>query len=682
MQKSEVNDIKTYNLSHGKSIPEWLSDRKKRLLIKKDVDLRRRIQLIQDFEMPAVSHGVEVSPDGQYIIATGVYKPRIRCFDVNQLAMKFERCFDEEVVKFHILSDDYTKLVFLFVDRYVEIHSQFGRYYRIRIPKFGRDMKYNTSSCDLYFVGDSSHVYRLNLEVGSFLKPFETNCVSFNACALNPYHNLFVCGSHEGTIEAFDPRTKSRVGVLDCALNSVTNNTNIEGMPSVSYIAFKDGLNMGVGTTTGQILLFDIRASKPYVVKDHMYGLPIKDIEFIDGLDLIASLDSKILKIWHRNDGQPYTAIQSNADLNDLCVVPNTGMLFVANESPKILSYYIPSIGPAPKWCAFLDRITEELEESNENTIYDDYKFVTLKDLEELGLTHLMGTNLLRAYMHGFFLDIRLYQKAKLSSDPFAYEEYRKKKIRDKMESERADRVQIRSTLPKVNPQLAERLNQQQIESQSSKSSKKAKPDLLKDQRFQQIFSNPDFQIDEQSEEYRLLHPVVNKMDKRLSEPKPKYTEHFDEVGSDVDSNHSDDSESESSDDNHNWTQEVKDTYRQLKTEQYIREKESPRESRASSSKFYKLKDDKTFTNINDLNKKSSIKSSKVSLEERLKRMNDSQTDRLESQGIGSNGNRIMTFDLKDNKKNRNRDEMQKHLSERKRVARKAKGLKFSKKQF
>lgn len=679
MQVSEVNDIKTYNLSHGKSIPEWLSDRKKRLLIKKDVDLRRRIQLIQDFEMPAVSHNVKLSRDGNFVLATGVYKPRVRCFDVNQLAMKFERCFDEEVVKFDILSDDYTKLVFLFVDRYVEIHSQFGRYYRIRIPRFGRDMKYNSSSCDLYFVGDSSNVFRLNLEVGSFLKPFEANSVAFNSCAINPYHNLLVCGSHEGTVEAFDPRTKSRVGILDCALSSVTDQTIVDGMPSVSHITFRDGLHMAVGTATGQVMLYDIRSSKPYLVKDHMYGLPIKDIEFIDGLDLVASLDAKIVKIWNRNTGQPYTAIQGNADFNDLCFVPETGMFFVANESPKIQSYYMPSIGPAPKWCSFLDRITEELEESTENTIYDDYKFVTLRELEDLGLTHLMGTNLLRAYMHGFFIDIRLYHKAKVSSDPFAYEEYRKKKIKNKMESERADRVVVNDLLPKVNPELAQRLTQQQME--PNKSSKKKKPDLLGDDRFKDIFSNPDFQIDEQSEEYRLLHPVVNKLDKRLtqktSQSKSNYGEEFDQVksGSDVsDSNHSgSDSESESSDDNHNWTKEVKQTYRQMKTEQSLKE----RESRSSLSKFYKLKNDKTFTTINDINSNKKTKSSsKVSLEERLNKMESSGKS---SEGVGSFGNRVMTFQLKDKKANRNKDEMKKHLMERKRVARKAKGFKFSK---
>ena len=43
--------------------------------------------------------------------------------------------------------------------------------------------------------------------------------------------------------------------------------------------------------------------------------------------------------------------------------------------------------------------------------VYEDYKFVTLKDLESLGLSHLVGTNLLRAYMHGYFMDIKLYNK-------------------------------------------------------------------------------------------------------------------------------------------------------------------------------------------------------------------------------------------------------------------------------
>lgn len=76
--------------------------------------LRRRIELIQDFEMPAVSNCIRLSSDGHYILATGIYKPRVRCYDVDNLAMKFERCFDSEVISFEILSDDYSKVLTFF----------------------------------------------------------------------------------------------------------------------------------------------------------------------------------------------------------------------------------------------------------------------------------------------------------------------------------------------------------------------------------------------------------------------------------------------------------------------------------------------------------------------------------------------------------------------------------------
>lgn len=89
---------------------QWLTERKKRALLKKNVDLRRRIELVQEFDMPGVSTSIRVSKDGQYIMATGIYKPRIKCFDVNNLSLKFERCLDSEVVTFEILSDDYTKV--------------------------------------------------------------------------------------------------------------------------------------------------------------------------------------------------------------------------------------------------------------------------------------------------------------------------------------------------------------------------------------------------------------------------------------------------------------------------------------------------------------------------------------------------------------------------------------------
>ena len=38
-------------------------------------------------------------------------------------------------------------------------------------------------------------------------------------------------------------------------------------------------------------------------------------------------------------------------------------------------------------------------------------QFITPEEVEELGIERMIGTQLLRAYMHGYFIDARLYQK-------------------------------------------------------------------------------------------------------------------------------------------------------------------------------------------------------------------------------------------------------------------------------
>lgn len=83
--------------------------------------------------MPGVATSIRISPDNQYILATGTYKPRVKCIDVNHLSTKFERCFDSEVETFEILSDDYSKMVFLHSDRYLELHVSHGRHYKLRV---------------------------------------------------------------------------------------------------------------------------------------------------------------------------------------------------------------------------------------------------------------------------------------------------------------------------------------------------------------------------------------------------------------------------------------------------------------------------------------------------------------------------------------------------------------------
>lgn len=66
------------------------------------------------------------------------------------------------------------------------------------------------------------------------------------------------------------------------------------------------GLNTSVVHHRGiclclQVLLYDLRSSRPLLVKDHYYNLPIKSLNFHDALDLVLSADSKIIKMWNKN---------------------------------------------------------------------------------------------------------------------------------------------------------------------------------------------------------------------------------------------------------------------------------------------------------------------------------------------------------------------------------------------
>jgi len=696
MQVTSTNDVKIYNLSAGKSLPEWLSERRKRQLVKKDIDIRRRIELIQDFDMPALSDSVKVSKDGQYVMATGVYKPRIRCFDLNNLGLKFERCLDSEVVQFEMLSDDYSKVVFLHCDRYVEFHAQHGRYYRMRIPKFGRDMAYHHSTCDLYFAGSGSDLYRLNLEQGRFLNPLQTEASGNNSIAINPEHNLVVAGSTAGRVEAWDPRTRARVATLDVALASVTEDREVKAVPAVSCLQFRNALQMAVGTSTGQVLLYDMRSSRPLLTKDHMYGLPIKKVRFHNGAgnDNVMSMDAQVVKVWDRNTGKPYTSIESTAEFNDLCVYPNSGLIFLANEQPKMQVFYIPSLGPAPRWASFLDSLTEELEESSVATVYDDYKFVTKEEISDLGLDHLMGTQMLRAHMHGYFMDIRLFRKAASARPSNSLDTLKQDLIKQKLEEQRVKRVQIKSNLPKVNKDLFLKLKDQQMQEKKPKKKDKSGA-LLEDDRFGGLFTNPEFEVDTTEEAYRLLNPVVSKLDnQRKKEVRKSLVEaEDDEVEEEkIRESGESDLEDESSDDDQEWTKQVKKEHKVIQKERdtakdiaraEAKERKLKRKfnigvqseggEQLRKHKFSEVKTGNEFSEYNDKKEKKK-KLSKVSLEERL--AGQEQIGEIVKTETGH----TMTFEAeKPRGQRRKEEEDRKHREERRMVRRSAKTLKKDK---
>ncbi|GMF12170.1 unnamed protein product [Phytophthora lilii] len=516
---SSLNGVKIYNLSSGKTLPQWLAEKGgSRKALAKDEDYRRRVELLQDFHFPAGSQRVRMSADGNFVVATGVYPPSVKVFDVRDLSLKFERGLDAEVVQFEVLSPDFGKLAFLQADRSVAFHAPYGTHYNMRIPKFGRDMTYHRENCELYVAASGSDVYRINLDQGRFVAPLElqsqTNAA--NVVQLNPIHQLLGVGCEDGVVEMFDSRSQQRVGSLDVAAHFASSSSDKQ--LEVTALRFDDdGLTFGVGTSEGQCLLYDLRSSRPLLEKNHQYGLPIVDLQFHDYARKVISSDAKVIKIWDRRDGAVFTNVETPAEVKDVCIVEGaqgkSGVLLVAGEQERVMSYYIPELGIAPKWCSFLDSLTEELEEEAQATVYDDYRFVTRAEIKSFGLDHLVGTPLLKAYMHGFFMDARLYNKVKAVAEPFAYDDWRKKKLKEKVEAKQANRITIQRRLPKVNRATAERILQN--EAKQKKNSKEADGEdgetalsnPLGDERFSRMFTSSDFEVDEESETYRMLHP-------------------------------------------------------------------------------------------------------------------------------------------------------------------------------
>lgn len=225
----------------------------------------------------------------------------------------------------------------------------------------------------------------------------------------------------------------------------------------------------------------------------------------------MISCDRKIIKIWNQEDNSLFTNIEPKAEINDIEIAKDgSGMIFAPQEQEKIGAYFLPSLGQAPKWCSFLEQLTEELEESKSTTLYEDFKFLTLEDLNKFNAAHLIGTPALKAYMHGYFMELKAYQKLMQAINPFAYEEHKKKEIAKKLKETQEKRINIKQKKATVNVDYIKELEKRQKDSVTAKNKKKGyqAKEVLADSRFSTIFEDPDFAIDKNSENYTALKPT------------------------------------------------------------------------------------------------------------------------------------------------------------------------------
>merc|ERR1711991_454655 len=99
-----------------------------------------------------------------------------------------------------------------------------------------------------------------------------------------------------------------------------------EGLTALSY--HSDGLHMAVGTSSGHAVLYDLRAPKPVMVKDHRNELKIHSVCFQD--DKLFSADSKVVKIWEfkgSSSSAPLSSLETTHPSTDLLVWPDSGLM-------------------------------------------------------------------------------------------------------------------------------------------------------------------------------------------------------------------------------------------------------------------------------------------------------------------------------------------------------------------
>ncbi|MCJ1294130.1 hypothetical protein MMC34_005687 [Xylographa carneopallida] len=560
--------------STARPLPEWLARKRKRSL-KNDPEYASRIELLQDFEFEEASQCIRVSDDGDWVMSTGTYKPQIHTHFLPHLSLSYARHTISLNTTFLLLSTDHSKSIHLQADRSIELHTPQGCHYTTRIPRYGRDLKYDRRSAEALIpaVGVNENgmgeVFRLNLEIGRYMRAFEVDvggddltsagggalqggiaAGSVNTAAVaEESHNLLAFGTSIGSVEFWDPRSRERIGVLQSALQAST----LEVRGEITALEFnRSGLSLATGSSTGLVHLYDLRSPIPFLKKDQGYGYPILDLLYLSSTTAtraqsteskILSADKRIIKIWDERDGTPWTSVEPAVDINSVAWCKNSGMLLTANEGRQQHAFFIPQLGPAPKWCSFLDNLVEEMAEDPNDPnaftthrageVYDNYKFLTMQQLEALNLAHLVGTtSLLRPYMHGYFVAQRLYEEAKLIADPFIWEEQRAKRLKEKIDGERESRIRgNKKVTTKVNRRLAEKLLEREEKNERRKArrvlknggdelevkdseelptdleERTAKRGLLVDPRFAKLFQDEDYAIDETSREFQSLNP-------------------------------------------------------------------------------------------------------------------------------------------------------------------------------
>lgn len=286
----------------------------------------KEFEYLSNFEFPVACNDLCFSESRRRLLATGVYKPSVKLFDMKSSTMKFERHLVSDPLRILSLEEDAEKFAILRNDKAIEFHIKSGLHEQIKVPTQPKDMLLNKVLSELYVGGGHGEIYRFSLEQGRFLKSIP--CKGANSISLSRSNGLLgaVAGNN---MTFFDSRTRNEV-----FSRKYDNEILCIGQD-------ESGLKYAIGTELGEILEYDLRSPSP--LRKVCLGDFVKKITYHKSL--LASTSSSVsivLEDCTVSNITPGFAI--NAFDTD------GGVVFIGGESPAMKGYFSEELGSLPSW--------------------------------------------------------------------------------------------------------------------------------------------------------------------------------------------------------------------------------------------------------------------------------------------------------------------------------------------
>ena len=113
-------------------------------------------------------------------------------------------------------------------------------------------MIYNPFTCDLIAVGATNEIYRLNLGIGRFQNPLESDSEEINCCAFSNKLQLLATGGTDGKVQFWD--MKERKSCITLPLNDNGPGAAFFSMGEITKVDFSaDSYQVAFGNEKGKV---------------------------------------------------------------------------------------------------------------------------------------------------------------------------------------------------------------------------------------------------------------------------------------------------------------------------------------------------------------------------------------------------------------------------------------------